>query len=148
MITHRHARANHSDLADNGYYEPKEPSCQLLYLDACNLYGYAMMQYLPVSDFEWMTQNDVNAITLGWLHAIKVDSDIGYTFEIDSIIPKDKHDKFANYPLAPEQKPIHGHMLSPYQRNILREQLRAEDDNQQLTEEALEQKINEYSSST
>ena len=147
MISHRHARANHSDLADIGYHDPKEPSRQLLYLDANNLYGYAMMQHLPVSDFKWMSQNDVNAITLDRLHAIKIDSDIGYIFEIDYTIPEDKHDKFANYPLAPEQKPIHGNMLSPYQRNILREQFRAEDDDQ-LTEEALEQKIDEYTSST
>ena len=121
MISHRHARANHPDLAHIGYYEPKEPTCQLLYLDANNLYGFSMMQYLPVSGFEWASQNVIDAFTIAWLLAIKPDNDIGHIFEIDYIIPEDKHDKFANYPLAPEQKHVRGNMLSPYQKNILRE---------------------------
>ena len=145
MISHRHARANHPDLADIGYHAPQEPSCQLLYLDANNLYGFAMMQYLPVSGFKWESQDAINAFSIDWLHTIKSDNDDGYIFEIDYTIPEDKHDKFANYPLAPEQKPVCGNMLSTYQREILREQFRADNDDQ-LTEEVLEQKIDEYTS--
>ena len=103
-----------------------------------------MMQYSPVSDFEWMLQNAIDAFTIDWLHNIKPDSEAGYIFEIDYSIPEDKHEKFANYPLAPEQKPVCGNMLSPYQREILWTQFRADDD--QLTEEALEQKIDEHTS--
>ena len=148
MISHRYARANHPDLADIGYYDPKRPTCQLFYIDANNLYGYSMIQYLPVSCFMWLTQDAINAFTLEWLHSIKPDNDLGYIFEIDYTIPEEKHDKFANYPLAPAQKPIHGYMLSPYQKDIIRQQFRAMDTDNQLTEEALEKKIDEYTSST
>ena len=54
MISHRHSKANHPDLKDEVYYESDKPRRQILYLDANNLYGWAMSQYLPVSDFEWM----------------------------------------------------------------------------------------------
>ena len=45
MISHRYAKVNHPDLVDIGYYNPTEPNRQILYLDANNLYGNAMMQY-------------------------------------------------------------------------------------------------------
>ena len=48
MVTTRHASAN------NGYmdgYDPTKPSSYLMYLDANNLYGWAMSQSLPVSGF-------------------------------------------------------------------------------------------------
>jgi hypothetical protein len=34
-------------------YNLLEPSSFILYLDATNLYGYAMKQYLPTGSFEW-----------------------------------------------------------------------------------------------
>ena len=142
MISHRHAKANHPDLEGVGCYDKTKPMCNLLYLDANNLYGYAMMQYLPVSDFEWLLQKDINAITLNWIHSIQPDNKLGYIFEVDLHSPADVHDKFSNYPLAPEQKSTRGHMLSPYQKDILRKQFLAED--KSLSDEELEEKINGY----
>ena len=43
MITHRYAKANHPDLEDIGYYDKKKPLCNLLYLDANNLYGWVRL---------------------------------------------------------------------------------------------------------
>ena len=34
-------------------YDPGRPSIHILYLDANNLYGWAMSQYLPTSGFRW-----------------------------------------------------------------------------------------------
>ena len=36
-------------------YDPAKPSSFLLYLDATNLYGWAMSQALPVSNFSWVS---------------------------------------------------------------------------------------------
>jgi hypothetical protein len=39
-------------------YNPAEPERQLLYLDANNLYGWAMSQPLPLGDYVWEKQLD------------------------------------------------------------------------------------------
>ena len=35
-------------------YDPDEPSTYIQYLDANNLYGWAMSQSLPTHGFKWM----------------------------------------------------------------------------------------------
>ena len=47
----RYAKANNPYLYD---YDPDKEKSYILYLDASNLYGWAMSQPLPVSGFRWM----------------------------------------------------------------------------------------------
>ena len=140
MITHRHAKANLPELEDIGYYDSSKPTCTLLYLDANNLYGFAMMQALPVSDFLWESRNAIDALVL---ESIGPENEIGYIYEIDYYLPREKHELFQHYPIAPETKAIRGDALSPYQKAILREQFRAEmgDD---ANDHAIEQSINNH----
>ena len=42
----------------------KAPSKYIMYLDANNLYGWAMSQYLPIGSFRWMTEKQINKIDL------------------------------------------------------------------------------------
>ena len=53
---HRHVRANNKYM--NNYDENKESS-YIQYLDANNLYGWAMSQKLPVNGFKWVN-NEIN----------------------------------------------------------------------------------------
>ena len=52
MLSQRHAKANHKHLGL--LYNPELPKKTITYFDANNLYGYAMSQYLPDSNFHWV----------------------------------------------------------------------------------------------
>ena len=84
-----------------------------LYIDANNLYGYAMSQSLPHKDFKWLSAREITAIN--WLTTTS-DADTGYILEVDLHYPENLHDSHASYPLAPERIDIDYHMLSPYNK--------------------------------
>ena len=50
MIPNRFGKANNKYMRE--IYDPSQPSKYLTYLDANNLYGWAMMKPLPVGDFK------------------------------------------------------------------------------------------------
>ena len=51
--THRYAKANNRYMKN---YDKKTESSYLTYLDANNLYGWAMSQKLPVNGFMWYNE--------------------------------------------------------------------------------------------
>ena len=51
--THRYAKANNKYIKD---YDKIKESSYLNYWDVNNLYGWAMSQKLPVSNFEWIEE--------------------------------------------------------------------------------------------
>ena len=53
---HRHAKANNKYM--NNYNEDTI-SLYLMYLDANNLYGWAMSQKLPVNGFKWADKTKI-----------------------------------------------------------------------------------------
>ena len=50
MVSKRYAKANNPMLLD---YDPSKPKKYIMYLDANNLYGWAMSKPLPKRDFKW-----------------------------------------------------------------------------------------------
>ena len=68
-----------------------------------NLYGCAMSQYLPYTNFKLV--NNVNEIEQK-LTRIKSNSSTGYILEVDLECPKELLDMFNDYPLAPEKTNI------------------------------------------
>ena len=50
-IMHRKGTANNKDMKN---YDNKKPSKHIAYLDANNLYGFSMSQYLPYGGFKWI----------------------------------------------------------------------------------------------
>ena len=115
MITHRYAEANNSYLQN---HDSEKPSVYIIYKDANNLYGETMSQYLPVGDFKWVSEKDVQT-----LDVMRVDdeADIGYMLEVDLEYPSEHHDLHSDYPLASEKMVIPHDMLSPYQRELKKE---------------------------
>lgn len=92
----RYAKANNKYLSD---YNQNEASSYLLDLDANNLYGWAMSESLPYSNFNWEYD-----ITLDQILNTNDDNDIGYIIEADIEYPISLHDYHKDYPLAPENK--------------------------------------------
>ena len=71
-----------------------------MYLDANNLYGWAMSQYLPTGNFKWMTDKEISKTNLG---KYELDSKEGLILEVDLEYPKELHDLHNDYPIAPEK---------------------------------------------
>ena len=61
-IANRYGNANNKYMKE---YNEKAPSKYIMYLDANNLYGWAMSQYLPTGNFKWMTDKEISKIDLG-----------------------------------------------------------------------------------
>ena len=113
MITHRYAKANHPQLEG---YDPEKPNTYPLYLDANNLYGWAMSQPLPVSDFQWMEKAEGFKV-----EEVSDDCPTGYILEVDLEYPEHLHDLHNDYPLAPEAMKITPNMLSPYSQQLAKD---------------------------
>ena len=110
--------ANRYGTANNKYmkkYNKKAPSKYIMYLDANNLYGWAMSQYLPTGNFKWMTNKEISKINLG---KYKADSKKGLISEVDLEYPQKLHDMHNDYPVCPEKVKVSNDMLSGYCKKI------------------------------
>ena len=90
MISNRHAKANNKYMGES--FNEKDPSKYIVYLDANNLYGWAMSKPLPTHGFKWMK---VDELEIWECHPC--------ILEVDLECPKNLHDLYNDYPPAPEQ---------------------------------------------
>ena len=107
QISKRYAKANNPNCDT---YDPLKPITHLIYLDANNLYGWAMSQMLPTGSFKWVR------VCLDDICDTADDADFGYILEVDMEYPDAIHGRHSDYPLAPEKLSIHEEMLSPFQK--------------------------------
>lgn len=90
MISTRHSKANNKYMGAR--FDPAQPSKFITYLDANNLYGWAMSKSLPTGGFKWVSEKDFGK----W-------ENFPCILEVDLLqVEKDLHDHFNDYPLAPE----------------------------------------------
>jgi len=112
-IARRHSVANNKYIPDT--FDPSRPSTYLMYLDANNLYGWAMIQKLPHSNFRWLTKKEIGMFDVS---TVPDDGDTGYILEVDLDYPPELHDAHNDYPLAPETVKIRPEMLSDYSKDV------------------------------
>ena len=115
MISHRYAKANNPEMGIE--YDMFQDLSYIVYLDANNLYGWAMSEPMPISDFKWRSPKDFHLID--WKN-LPDESDVGYIIECDLEYPNYLHDLHNDYPLAPEKILMQYEMLNEYQLKILK----------------------------
>ena len=136
MVANHYAKANNRRMGCS--YNPETGESYIQFVDANNLYGWAMSQSLPTGNFKWVNrgkgmEGDALAINAEgentWLKPelwtrdilnIKEDDPIGYIFKVDLEYPQHlradpKHD---NFPLAPESFEIKKQFLSQHQQTL------------------------------
>lgn len=99
MASHNYCKANNKYLDD---YDPSKPSNYIMYLDANNLYGWAMCQSLPLRDFKMLPGPFDTKEFLKTLGQMTPDQSFGIIVEVDLEYPHHLHDLHNDYPLAAE----------------------------------------------
>ncbi|XP_065678520.1 uncharacterized protein LOC136093437 [Hydra vulgaris] len=87
--------SNRQGISNNKYletFDESKESTYIQYLDANNLYGWAMSKPIPTHGFEWMNEEELK----NW-------KSISRILEVDLDYPENLHDLHNDYPLAPER---------------------------------------------
>ena len=107
-ISKRYAEANNKYMKN---YNPDKETTFIQYLDANNLYGWAMSQHFPTHGFKWMknlTKEKLYEILDKINHSMANPYKKGYIFEVDLEYPEHLWDEHNDYPLAPEKINVNG----------------------------------------
>ncbi|XP_057305273.1 uncharacterized protein LOC130642205 [Hydractinia symbiolongicarpus] len=92
---HRYAKANNKYMEEQ--YNPDKESSYLQYIDANNLYGWAMKQ--PLQTHGFIDKKEIEKLI--------TDNKHGYILEVDVDYPKELHDKHNELPFMPERKVVY-----------------------------------------
>ena len=111
-IINRYGKANNKYMKS---YDINTPSKYIMYLDANNLYGWAMSQYLPTGGFRWMTEKQISKLDLAKYNE---NSKKGLILEVDLEYPNKLHNLHNDYPLAAERVCVNKDMLCGYCKKI------------------------------
>ena len=105
MISNRYGKANNPYM--KGKYKADQTTKYITYLDANNLYGWAMSKPLPTHGFKWMSGSELNS----WKNHSCI-------LEVDMEYPKELHDHHNDYPLAPESLKVDGSTVAKLIPNL------------------------------
>ena len=97
----RHAKANNKYMK---HYDKDKELSFIIYVDANNLCGWAMLQKLPLDGFKWV--EDVSVIDEDFIKYYDEDSDVGYIIEADIEYPKHLQSMHRDLPFLPERMNI------------------------------------------
>ena len=94
---HRYAKANYKYMKN---YNNNEESSYIQYLDANNLYGWAMSKKLPANGFKWLNSDKINE---DFIKNYDENNDKGYILEVDVKYPKRLHELHSDLPFLSER---------------------------------------------
>ena len=97
---HRYAKANNKYMQN---YNNNEESSYIQYLDAINLYGWAMSKNLPVNGFKWLDNDNINEINEDLIKNYDENNDTGYILQVDIKYPKRLHELHSDLPFLSER---------------------------------------------
>ncbi|XP_035714999.1 uncharacterized protein LOC110858869 [Folsomia candida] len=119
MISHRYSEAYNKYMED--YEEGVKEDSFLLYIDKNNLYGEALQEPLPVSDFQWESQEFIDNLSIDDILAWGDEDEIGRILVVNLEYPCELHllSEHNEYSLAPEKITISMNQLSQHQRELL-----------------------------
>ena len=100
---HRYAKANNKYMKN---YNNNEESSYIQYLDANNLYGWAMSKKLPVNGFKWLDSDKINEINEDFIKNYDENNDKGYIFEVDVKYPKRLHELHSDLPFLSQRMEV------------------------------------------
>ena len=100
---HRYAKANNKYMKN---YNNNEESSYIQYLDANNLYGWAMSKKFPVNGFKWLDNDKINEINKEFIKNYNENDKKGYILEVDVKYPKKLHGLHSDLPFLPERMEI------------------------------------------
>ena len=100
---HRYAKANNKYMKN---YDKNNESSYIEYLDANNLYGWAMSQKLPVNDFKWIKKEELSKFNEDFIKNYDENGNIGYFLEVDIDYPKELFNLHKDLPFLPERKKV------------------------------------------
>ena len=98
------------------FYKDIQPSEHIMYLDANKLYGCAMDQDLPNSEFKWLNYKEIDKFDAS---AVNENNSHGYILEFDLEYPDVLSELYNDYLLAPEKLGVSHDMLSKYCNSIV-----------------------------
>ena len=100
---HRYAKANNKYMKN---YKNSEESSYIQYLDANNLYSWAMSKKLPVNGFKWLDSDKINEINEDFIKNYSENNDKGYILEVDVKYPKRLHELHSDLPFLSERMKV------------------------------------------
>ena len=100
-------------------YVKSDENKKLSYMDATNLYGHSMSQFLPYDEIEmWHGHPDKYWNWLDEILNTPDDSEIGFFLEVDLKYPDDIKQKTKYFPFCPENKKINPNKYNDYMNSI------------------------------
>lgn len=97
MCSQRYAKANNKYILE---HDPLLPESFIVYIDCNNLYGYSMCQTLPLSNFKFLSQTEIDELDI---IGVPDDAEDGYILEVDLLYPKKLHCKHNDLPFCPQK---------------------------------------------
>ena len=97
-------------------YSKSNENKTIMYWNANNLYGCAMIQSLPICDFKFLNKKEIESFNLD---SISENSGIGSILECDLEYCKELHDLHNDYPLCTQKIEVSSNMLSKYCSDIV-----------------------------